>query len=138
MAPEVIQEVGYDYKADIWSLGITAMELVNGEPPNAEIHPMKALFHIPKNPAPRLEGQHFSREIRSFVASCLIKNPEQRPTAKDLLQHRFIQRAGKVESLRSLIELRKQQQVAEEDSGHVRYYEETLYVILQSLWFDQY
>ena len=127
MAPEVIQEAGYDFKADIWSLGITAMELVQGEPPNADIHPMKALFHIPKAPPPRLEGNKYSRELKSFVASCLIKNPDNRPSARELLQHRFIQSAGRVDALRDLIEKRQRLQGSDQGKSHLRYYEETLY-----------
>lgn len=129
MAPEVIQENGYDFKADIWSLGITTMELINGEPPNTDIHPMKAIFHITKAPAPRLEGPHYSRELRSFVAACLVKEPEHRPTARELLQHRWIQRAGRTSQLRALIEGRKQQRVPETEN-EVKYYEETLKPIM--------
>ncbi|KAF2815620.1 Pkinase-domain-containing protein [Mytilinidion resinicola] len=131
MAPEVIQEAGYDFKADIWSLGITAMELANGEPPNAGTHPMKVLFLIPKAPAPRLEGNQWSREFKDFIASCLIKDPDRRATAKELLRHKFIQRAGKVEAMRELIE-RKQMFDAQEEQergSHPRYYEETMHDI---------
>ncbi|RDI84939.1 ABC transporter G family member 11 [Venturia inaequalis] len=125
MAPEVIQESGYDCKADIWSLGITAMELANGEPPNASIHPMKVLFHIPKAPAPRLEG-NFSKDFKDFIAQCLVKDSDRRPTAKELLRHRFIRSAGKVESLHDLITRRKRYDQREERSSHPKYYEETL------------
>ena len=125
MAPEVIQENGYDFKADIWSLGITAMELVNGEPPNADLHPMKALFHIPKNAPPRLEGR-FSRDFKSFVAACLVKEAGDRPTAKDLLQHRFVQRASRSFLLKDLVESIGRQQRTSPEKKDMKYYEETL------------
>ncbi|KAL8999053.1 MAG: hypothetical protein Q9169_002051 [Polycauliona sp. 2 TL-2023] len=126
MAPEVIQQEGYDFKADIWSLGITAMEMINGEPPNANTHPMKVLFLIPKAPAPRLEGHHYSRDFRDFVAACLVKDSDRRPTARDLLQHRFVRSAAKVEALQELVQRRQLWESSRERDGELRYYEETL------------
>ncbi|KAE9549021.1 hypothetical protein FO519_007765 [Halicephalobus sp. NKZ332] len=103
MAPEVIRQSSYDFKADIWSLGITAIELANGEPPHSDLHPMRVLFLIPKENPPQLTG-NWSKPFKEFVELCLNKDPENRPPAKELLKHPFIKRARRNTILTELIE----------------------------------
>ncbi|XP_016386397.1 TRAF2 and NCK interacting kinase a isoform X3 [Sinocyclocheilus rhinocerous] len=95
MAPEVIAcdenpDATYDYKSDLWSLGITAIEMAEGAPPLCDMHPMRALFLIPRNPAPRLKSKKWSKKFQSFIESCMVKNHNQRPSTEQLLKHPFI------------------------------------------------
>lgn len=116
MAPEVIQESLYDEKADIWSMGITGLELANGLPPYASEHPYRALFLIPKNDPPRLEGSQFSKAFKDFTSMCLGKNPTERPSAEQLLSHPFLRKA-RSSSIRDL--LRQKELNSEEGEGKV-------------------
>ncbi|KAJ8255164.1 hypothetical protein GJAV_G00201780 [Gymnothorax javanicus] len=95
MAPEVIAcdenpDSTYDYRSDLWSLGITALEMAEGAPPLCDMHPMRALFLIPRNPSPKLKSKKWSKKFLTFVDSCLIKNYLHRPTTETLLRHSFI------------------------------------------------
>ncbi|KAM4723996.1 TRAF2 and NCK interacting kinase a isoform 11-T11 [Anableps anableps] len=95
MAPEVIAcdenpEATYDCKSDLWSLGITAIEMAEGAPPLCDMHPMRALFLIPRNPAPRLKSKKWSRKFQSFIENTLVKSHTQRPSTEQLLLHPFI------------------------------------------------
>jgi len=99
MAPEVIINAGYDMRADIWSLGITVIEMAEGFPPNAQLHPMKVLYMIAKEPSPVLSGAKYSNEIKNFVDRCLKKNPKQRPTADELLDDPFLLKGDASKSL---------------------------------------
>ncbi|XP_062575166.1 serine/threonine-protein kinase 26-like isoform X1 [Saccostrea cucullata] len=103
MAPEIIKGQKYDTKADIWSLGITAIELANGEPPYADVDPRKIIFQIPKKDPPQLTG-NFSQGFKDFVKDCLNKDPKDRPTARDLLTYSFVKRARKTNSLQDVVD----------------------------------
>ncbi|XP_069361962.1 myosin-IIIb-like isoform X2 [Maniola hyperantus] len=93
MAPEVIAceqqlDQSYDCRCDVWSVGITAIELAEGEPPLSGLHPMRALFQIPRNPPPTLSHPEvFSSQLTDFISECLVKDMNQRPFARELLEH---------------------------------------------------
>ncbi|KAM8897461.1 misshapen-like kinase 1 isoform 5-T5 [Spinachia spinachia] len=95
MAPEVIAcdenpDSTYDYRSDIWSLGITAIEMAEGAPPLCDMHPMRALFLIPRNPPPKLKSKKWSKKFIDFIEGCLVKTYTTRPSTEQLLKHSFI------------------------------------------------
>lgn len=94
IAPEVVQEISYDSKADIWSLGVTVLELCEGRPPHFEVHPMRAIFMISMKPAPRLkEPSKWSADMNRFIERCLVKAPDLRASASDLVVDPWISAA---------------------------------------------
>ncbi|BGP41566.1 hypothetical protein JCM10449v2_005557 [Rhodotorula kratochvilovae] len=99
MAPEVVERRAYDSKADIWSFGITALELASGRAPNSLYPPAKALSKTIMDDPPTLDREggkyHYSRAMKEMIDSCLQKDPARRPTAEKLLQHPFFRGAKK-------------------------------------------
>ncbi|KAF9607667.1 hypothetical protein IFM89_037900 [Coptis chinensis] len=97
MAPEVMQQLhGYDFKADIWSFGITALELARGHAPFSKYPPMKVLLMTLQNAPPGLDykrDNRFSKHFKDMVAACLVKDPKKRPSSEKLLKNRFFQKA---------------------------------------------
>lgn len=111
MAPEVIvcdeqPDATYDNRCDMWSIGITAIEMAESQPPLCDMHPMRALFLIPRSEPPKLKSRKsWSKKFREFVNVCLIKEYLQRPTAEQLLQHDFI-RGSRAQDRKIRIEIK--------------------------------
>ncbi|NXA22488.1 STK10 kinase, partial [Ibidorhyncha struthersii] len=109
MAPEVVmcetmKDTPYDYKADIWSLGITLIEMAQIEPPHHELNPMRVLLKIAKSDPPMLScPSKWSLEFRDFLKTALDKNPETRPSAAQLLEHPFVSKVTSNRALRELV-----------------------------------
>lgn len=107
MAPEVMQQLhGYDFKADVWSFGITALELAHGHAPFSKYPPMKVLLMTLQNAPPGLDyerDKRFSKSFKEMIATCLVKDPKKRPTSEKLLKHPFFKHARSSEFLAQTI-----------------------------------
>uniref|UniRef100_A0A8C2ILP8 non-specific serine/threonine protein kinase n=1 Tax=Cyprinus carpio TaxID=7962 RepID=A0A8C2ILP8_CYPCA len=124
MAPEVVmcetmKDAPYDYKADIWSLGITLIELAQIEPPHHELNPMRVLLKIAKSEPPTLEKPaKWSMEFKDFLKKALDRNPETRPTAAQLLDHPFVSSVKTNRPLRELVAEAKAEVMEEIEDNH--------------------
>ena len=128
MVPEVIlaeRVRGYDCKADIWSLGITAIELAQGRPPYSGSQPMKVMADLAKGIVPRIPDTKFSKCFREMVHSCLEYHPAKRPSAEKLLKHPFIKNNAHSPQylvqhlLRELPELSQRLKIVGEEECHL-------------------
>uniref|UniRef100_A0A3Q3KYT4 Serine/threonine-protein kinase TAO3 n=1 Tax=Mastacembelus armatus TaxID=205130 RepID=A0A3Q3KYT4_9TELE len=129
MAPEVIlamDEGQYDGKVDIWSLGITCIELAERKPPLFNMNAMSALYHIAQNDSPSLQSNEWSDPFRSFVDYCLLKIPQDRPSSGELLRHDFVRRERSQRILIDLIQ-RTKDAVRELDNLQYRKMKKILY-----------
>ncbi|XP_036983760.2 serine/threonine-protein kinase 10 isoform X1 [Artibeus jamaicensis] len=123
MAPEVVmcetmKDTPYDYKADIWSLGITLIEMAQIEPPHHELNPMRVLLKIAKSEPPTLlTPSRWSAEFRDFLKTALDKNPETRPSAAQLLEHPFVSSVTSNKALRELVAEAKAEVMEEIEDG---------------------
>ncbi|XP_044258953.1 STE20-like serine/threonine-protein kinase [Tribolium madens] len=120
MAPEVVlcetfRDNPYDFKVDVWSMGITLIEFAQMEPPNHEMSPMRVLLKIQKSDPPKLEQpSKWSKEFNDFVSNCLVKDPQRRPTCDELLKHPFINCTLDSKPIRDLL-LEYKAEVVEEE-----------------------
>uniref|UniRef100_A0A8C8D252 non-specific serine/threonine protein kinase n=1 Tax=Oncorhynchus tshawytscha TaxID=74940 RepID=A0A8C8D252_ONCTS len=150
MAPEVVmcetmKDAPYDYKADIWSLGITLIELAQIEPPHHELNPMRVLLKIAKSEPPTLEQpSKWSREFKDFLKKSLDKNPESRPDAAQLLEHPFVCSVKTNRPLQELVAEAKAEVMEEiEDNREEGEEDDTAELtvpvvrLLLSQWFDE-
>jgi serine/threonine-protein kinase 24/25/MST4 len=100
MAPEILTEKEYDGKADIWSLGITCLEMATGKPPYSTVHPLQVLAVIAGKPSPTLPEGKYSKDFEAFLAACLQKEPKNRPSIELLLEMPFIKKSGSLDTLK--------------------------------------
>ena len=116
--------LAYTCKADIWSLGITAIEIAEKNPPLADIHPMRALQLIPKSDIGLAKPKTWSKTFADFVSVCLTKNPDKRPSAKDLLNHPFLLKAKDLPRQLLMKDLIAKSRIAREKKKQGKEYDE--------------